>query len=302
MLSDLLRFSSSLNARCPSQLARNLVDLWSRVRLSRVSIIYLGVHAQPCQRTRRLSRNSGSQLSRYRRLYRADSRVESTMPALGQAVSSKYKATSNRLQVRFRVELQWCWASFHAVSRIHCRFNSFTRLNLGLSLIIQVMVSTPSSDEDRFARAMRGYQNEHSAISSTLQEIEQARASGGDPQKILAQQAQRWEDEDVQLSNQLKGKVKIPLYGTFAHCYCLLTRDEQGNKAFNAGDMRQAYILYTACLQRMYGGPDAVHWLNRAAVCLKVKAYVVRHCNRYVCSTSCYHFLGDSWAFLASQF
>lgn len=38
--------------------------------------------------------------------------------------------------------------------------------------------------------------------------------------------------------------------------------------------MRRAYLLYSACLQGLYSEPDAAYWLNRAAVCLKVKAYV----------------------------
>lgn len=49
---------------------------------------------------------------------------------------------------------------------------------------------------------------------------------------------------------------------------------DQGNKAFKAGNMQQAYMLYSACLCGMYSAPDATYWLNRAAVCLKLKAYV----------------------------
>lgn len=49
---------------------------------------------------------------------------------------------------------------------------------------------------------------------------------------------------------------------------------DQGNKAFKAGDMQRAYMLYSACLCELYSAPDATYWLNRAAVCLKLKAYV----------------------------
>lgn len=47
---------------------------------------------------------------------------------------------------------------------------------------------------------------------------------------------------------------------------------DQGNELFKAGDMPRAYMTYSACLCGMYSEPDATYWLNRAAVCLKLKA------------------------------
>lgn len=48
---------------------------------------------------------------------------------------------------------------------------------------------------------------------------------------------------------------------------------QKGNEAFRAGDLRQAYLCYTSVIDVSTSWHDAVYWLNRAAVCLKLKAY-----------------------------
>jgi hypothetical protein len=97
-------------------------------------------------------------------------------------------------------------------------------------------------------------------------------ARGETPYERALREKREWAEQDA-LSARIKEKVRdIPSIRSIrGACRCADGQDSlQGNAALKAGDLRQAYLCYTACVPESAHEP--LYWLNRAQACLLMHA------------------------------